>query len=196
MTRALPSTAVAVAAAALLLIGGPASLAGQGVPGMRATWGDLQTWARPVEGTTNITHGLGLQVSGGGGTMFLAFEGDVALRQPQPVRSVGVMAAAPFTSNPNLLRPAVLSLLVTNIKKERKTFDLSSRMTVDNPAPGAMVSNGVLTMRADEFVEVMSAETVTGNIFGVDIALRPDQVKAVRALGERLGLRAKIEPVK
>ena len=179
-----------IAATALLV---PARIAGQGVPGMRVTWSDLQTWSRPVEGAGEVLHGLGLQVSGSGGTMFLGFEGRIALRQPRPPQSVNVMAGAPFTSNPNSIRPAVLTLAVVDVKKDKHVIELTDRMTVDNPAPGAMVENGVATMRAADFIEVISAESATANVFGINVTIRPDQLKAIRALGDRLQLKPKEE---
>jgi hypothetical protein len=156
----------AVWAAALLAAS--VALGGQATQ-IRATWKDLETWS------TGAERGLGLHLSGPSGTVLVAF---VAPRSGD----VTVQASTGPATNPNRVQTATLVFSGTDARTQRFRIDLSSRLTVDNPAPGAQVTSGVARMRAAEFERLSGASGVTATVLGLDVAVRPDQLDAMRAL--------------
>jgi hypothetical protein len=167
----------------------------QNLTGLRPSWGDLETWNRPGSDNRTTEVGLGLHLSGSGGTMLLSFAATLNSRTPKaPPSELNITVGAPFNSNPNTVRSGVLGFVVEIedlIKKtsEKKTIDLSSRLTLDNPAPGAVPENGTARMSIAQFTDLAKARTAVARVIGVDVSFRPDQLKAVQAFAERIGVR-------
>ncbi len=171
----------AVAAIAALWLA-TSSVSGQGTE-LRATWRDLETWSRPA-GSGQTDRGLGLHLSGSAGTVMVAFlvrstsrgttSGDVTVQ----------VSTGPLV-NPNRVQTATLVFRGTGQNQQRFSMDLSSRLTVDNPAPGAQVTSGVGRMRAADYERLSRATAVTATVLGLEVAVRPDQLEAMRALSEK-----------
>lgn len=162
---------------------------GQGLAGLRANWGDLETWARAADGGRETEMGLGLQVSGPNGTSFIAFIGRVDPRaSARGPATLSVQVAPASSANPNVVRRASLVLTADERGQKSESFDLSGSMTVDDPSPGGTANNGVARLRADDFLRLARAKTVGGNVFGFDFEMRTDQVRALQALADRLHL--------
>ena len=151
-----------------VLLAGPRAPADQATQ-VRATWQDLETWP------SGTGRGLGLHLSGASGTVLVAFiapeAGDVTVQV-----STGPVA------NPNRVHTATLLFKGTDDEKRPFQIDLGSRLTVDNPAPGAQVTSGVARLRAAEFERLQNATALTAQVLGLDVAVRPDQLAAMRAL--------------
>jgi hypothetical protein len=173
------------------------ALPAQSLTGLRPSWSDLETWNRRGSDVREAEVGLGLHLSGPGGTMLLSLAARLNSRTPNALPSeLLITAGAPFNSNPNAVRRAMLTFVVEIedlVKKtsERKTIDLSSRLTLDNPAPGAVPENGTATMSVAQFTDLAKARAVSARVFGADVLFRPDQLKAVQAFAERIGVRVK-----
>ncbi len=169
----------------------------QSLTGLRPSWSDLETWNRRGMDIRETEVGVGFHLTGTGGTMLLSFAAVVNSRSPSaPPAEVMVTAGAPFDSNPNTVRSGSLAFLAEIedvVKKtvQRKTIDLSSRLTLDNPSPGARPENGTARMSIDQFTDLVKARAIAARVFGVDVAFRPDQVKAVQAFAERIRVRVK-----
>jgi hypothetical protein len=157
----------AIAGVAVLLSGAVA-LAHQTTE-MRASWRDLETWSNGPE------RGLGLHLSGPSGTVLVAF---VA----RATGDVTVQASTGPGTNPNRVQTATLVFSGTDDRKRSFRIDLSSRLAVDNPAPGAQVTSGVAHMRASEYAQLSGAAAVSATVLGLEVSVRPDQLAAMRAL--------------
>ena len=185
-----------VAAAAFAGMLTSSSLA-QSLTGLRPSWSDLETWNRRGSDSREAEVGLGLHLSGSGGTMLLSFAATLNSRTPNaPPSELLITVGAPFNSNPNTVRSGVLRFAVEIedlVKKtsQRTTIDLSSRLTLDNPAPGAVPETGTARMSIAQFTDLAKARTAVAQVIGVDVAFRPDQLKAVQAFAERIGVRVK-----
>jgi len=166
--------AIACVAGSVLL-----SATGQGAE-LRASWRDLETWSRSL-GSGRTEQGLGLHLSGSSGAVLMAFLRRVDGRTG-PSGDVTVQVSTGPAGNPNRVQTATLVFKGTDDRKRAFTMDLSSRLTVDNPAPGAQVTSGVATMRAAEFERLSSSSGVTATVLGLDVAVRTDQLEAMRAL--------------
>jgi hypothetical protein len=166
----------------------------QNLTGLRPSWSDLETWSRKGMDIRETEMGIGLHLSGSGGTMMLSFSAKMNSRSPNASPAeVQIMVGAPFNSA-NIVRPRILGFVVEieNLAKktiERKTIDISSSLALDNPAPGAVPEAGIATMTIAQFADIVKAKTAAARIFGVDVVFREDQLKAVRAFGERIRLR-------
>lgn len=161
----------------------------QSATGYLATWGDLETWSRLIESSRETEVGVGLQAAGSGGLMFVAFTARLDTRDPNvPPREVVVRVATPPHTNPNAIHTPTLSFTVDEKTDKRLVVDLTPRLTVDNPAPGSELKDGSARMRLPEFTRILNAGTVKANVFGLDVALRPDQIKAIRVFADRVHL--------
>jgi len=155
--------------------------------GVLATWKDLETWTQYHDDTRETEKGLGLVLSGGGGQMRLAFSARLEGRFPnKPPASVAIEAAADPMANPNTLRNPTLHFLVTSPDDKRTVLELSNRMVVDNPAPGAMVNDAVARIKPEEFASLAWAKAIKANVFMVDVEFSADQLKALQKYAESL----------
>jgi len=166
--------------------------------GVLATWKDMETWTQYHDDTRETEKGIGLVLGGGGGQMRLSFVARLAGRFPnKPPATVALEAAADPMANPNTLRNPTLRFLVTpfpdekhpEVKPKPLALDLSDRMVVDNPAPGAMVNDAVARLKADEFTAIASAKTVKAKVFMVDVEFNADQLNALEKYAESVFLK-------
>ncbi|HUL72148.1 MAG TPA: hypothetical protein VLT86_03555 [Vicinamibacterales bacterium] len=155
--------------------------------GMLSTMKDLDTWTTYHDDTRQTERGLGVVVSGKGGTMRMSFVAMLEGRFPKTApRSIRVQASADPLANPNTLRTPTLTLFVDAKAEKPFVLDLGSRMTVDNPAAGAMVLDSVAQITAEEFARVAWAESIRANVFMVDVEFRPDQLKALQKFSDSI----------
>ena len=161
----------------------------QNLTGLQANWKDLETWSRPLDESREVELRLGLQPSGPGGTMSVAFLGRLSTRSPTtPPTQMQIQIGAGYLANPNVVRSPVLIFVADAGTDKRATIDLSARMVVDDPSPGGNIQNAVAALRAADFLRLAQAETLSGNIFGFDVMVRADQLKAMKAFAEKLYL--------
>ena len=160
--------------------------------GILATWKDLDTWTNYHDDSRETEKGLGLILGGSGGEMRLGFSARLAGRFPnKPPAVIRVEASADPRSNPNTLRWPALRFHLDEHTDHPLLIDLSDRMTVDNPAPGAMVNNSVAQMTPDDLLALLDAKTVSVNIFQVDVAFREDQLKALAKYADSIFVKKK-----
>jgi hypothetical protein len=160
----------------------------QSVTGVVPNWTDLETWARPLASAREVEHGLGLHVSGPTGPMMLSFTGRLSLRSATAPASLQVVMAPPVMANPNLIRKPTLVFIADDGAKAREVIDATSSVRVDDPAPGAIVRSATARISADAFRRLTTAETLTAEVFGAEVTIRPDQIKAMQALAAKLRL--------
>ncbi len=179
---------IVIAALVACAAGAAAGLRAQSVTGVVPKWADLETWARTIDATKEIEHGLGLQLSGTGGTMMLSFSGRLSTRTLAPPASILAVAAPPILANPNVIRTASLRFIADDGTDARAVIDVTSGLRVDDPAPGAVVRSATVQMPAADFARLAKAKTLKVTIFGSDSLVRIDQIKAMQTLAGRLKL--------
>lgn len=164
--------------AALVLTPVAGRLTAQGAPNLRAEWRDLQRWNNKLpSGETEI--GLGLQPSGATGKMLIAFTERRSRSSDRP-SDISVQIGAAEMASPNLQRTPSLRFLLDERKAKPMTIDLSSRLTVDDLTPGAVIKNGIATMTRAELAELAKAETIRAMILGTDVVINSAQLKAIQ----------------
>jgi hypothetical protein len=150
---------------------------------------------RPQLPTSAATFPLvGLQFTGNGGKVGAAFS--IVRRRSAPNAAVNeiVMTIVP-QYDPTRVRFRDAWFVVTKIdpkgnKKEAK-LDFSSRMIAYPPgpyAPGDGPVSARVNLKPEEFVPLADADLVAGNLVNVGFNFRPEQIKAVRAFAQRVGL--------
>jgi hypothetical protein len=193
---------IIVAAVAVSTIGVPLG-ARQIRAGVLATWKDGETWTQYHDDTRETEKGLGLILGGSGGQMRLSFVARLAGRFPnKPPSTVAIEAAADPMGNPNTLRNPTLRFLVTPAPDDKAppdqkrmvdekpvVLELSDRMIVDNPAPGAMVNDAVARLKPEEFEAIAYAKAVKAHIFMVDVEFSAAQLKALQKYAESVFLK-------
>lgn len=178
--------AVLVAALTGLVVSTAPRVSGQVLAGLRAEWADLATWTRALE-NREVEHGLGLHLSGPSGQTLMAFTGVLSARDPNlPPKELGIQVSTGRMTNPNLMRIPRLEIVADAGAPNAKSFELTSRLIVDNSSPGAIISDGVARIASADFARLAAAKSIKGNILGFDFTLRADQVAALKAFAVRV----------
>ena len=160
--------------------------------GVLATSKDLDTWTNYHDDSRQTEKGLSLVLRGNGGEMRLSFSARLEGRFPKnPPASVRIQASADPRINPNTQRTPALEFLVDAKEKKPWSIDLTSELTVDNPAPGAMVNDAIGQIRGGDFTRLVKAKTIRANIFMVDVEFRQDQIVALEKYADSIFLKEK-----
>jgi len=160
--------------------------------GVLATSKDLDTWTNYYDDSRQTEKGLSLVLGGKGGEMRLSFSARLEGRFPKnPPASVRLQASADPRINPNTQRTPALEFLVDAKEKKPWSIDLTSELTVDNPAPGAMVNDAIGHIRGADLTRLVKAKTIRANIFMVDVEFRQDQIRALEKYADSIFLKEK-----
>jgi hypothetical protein len=160
--------------------------------GVLATSKDLDTWTNYYDDSRQTEKGLSLILGGKGGEMRLSFSARLEGRFPKnPPASVRLQASADPRINPNTQRTPALEFLVDAKEKKPWSIDLTSELTVDNPAPGAMVNDAIGHIRGADLTRLVKAKTIRANIFMVDVEFRQDQIRALEKYADSIFLKDK-----
>lgn len=187
-THQLGRTAM-VAALLGVTMGVTLGIRAQSVTGVVPNWRDLETWTRAITSTKEVEHGLGLHLSGTGGTMLVSFAGRMEIRTPVPPTSLSVVMAPPLMGNPNIVRVPSLVFIVDDGTEARAVIDATGSVRVDDAAPGAIVRSASGRVTASDFARLAKAKTIKAMVFGSEGLVRIDQIKAMQALAEKLKLK-------
>jgi hypothetical protein len=142
---------------------------------------DLDTWTTYHDDSRETEKGLSLVLRGNGGEMRLSFSARLEGRFPKnPPAQVRVQASADPRINPNTQRTPALVFLVDAKSPKPWTLDLTSSMTPNTPAPGAMIDDAIARVTAKDFTQMSKAKSIRANIFMVDVEFRPDQLRALQ----------------
>jgi hypothetical protein len=152
---------------------------------------DLETWARDVGDVPDIEHGVGLHLNGEY-TLLVTFAGVKLRRDPRsPAKEVVVMAKPAAALDPG--RVLTIGMTFNAIGKDKKPFsvDLGGRVASYPPGPFMTAPTSVslrAAMTPAEFLRLADAQTLRSSMLGLEVTFRQDQVKALRALADKLGL--------
>jgi hypothetical protein len=169
-----------------------------------AAWGDLDTWSRYVPATDETEVGIGLKTAGADTTMLVAFSARMKGASPSQAPSeVFVHASAGVNANAGNVRNKTLKFVLASAPAgaggqrpvraangpSAPVIDLSSRLGADNESPGARVNFATAKLAPAEFLRIVKSGQPTATVLGVDVAFRPDQLRALRAFANRIFLR-------
>ena len=160
------------------------------------TFRDLETWTRDTGEVPDSELGLGLQLAGPDATLLVTFSGVKLRRDPRaPAKEVVVIAKPGGKLNTSrTLSPSMIFIAIDK-KEQQTTVNLTNRVSSYPPGPFVPGDSYVVSLRAsmtpEEFLDITSAETLKGTVMGIGIAFRPDQLKALKALSDRLGFVAR-----
>lgn len=197
------SRPVIVAVVVLLLVSGLspsgriASAQGR-MDELPAAWGDLDTWSRYTPATDETEVGLGLKPAGPDTSMLVAFsarlKGASPSQAPEDIFvhvSAGVQGRHRSNTLKFVLKPASNGRAsATSNGHNAPVIDLSSRLGADDGSPGARVNFATARIAVAEFLRIARSGAPSATILGVDVTFRPDQLRAIRAFGNRIFLKA------
>lgn len=192
----------------LLLLAAILLASGRGVSGIQqvrfdqlpAAWGDLDTWSRYVPATDETEVGIGLKTAGANTSMLIAFSARLKGASPtQAPAEVFVHASAGVNANGSTVRNKTLKFVLTPASLDDRrparagapgaVLDVSSRLGADDEAPGARVNFATARLAQSEFLRIVRSSQPTATVLGVDVAFRPDQIRALRAFANRIFLK-------
>ena len=165
-----------------------------------AAWGDLDTWSRYIPSTDETEVGLGLKPAGSGSSMLIAFsaflKGAAPNQAPAEIFvhvSAGVQGRHRSNTLKFVLKPSAHGRPAASTGNNAPVIDLSSRLGADDQSPGARVNFATARIAAAEFLRIARSGEPAATVLGVDVAFRPDQLRAIRAFGNRIFLKV-VEP--
>jgi hypothetical protein len=178
---------------AVVLAVGLAASARQSATGAPVAPRDLETWSFYDQQTQETETGLHLALAGkAGGGAYLS----IVVRQPgrsttAPPKSVSWLfgAGQNFVS---LEHQPTLRIVIDAGKPYQTLLDLTPRLEAApvTQGTGRNIGRASATPQIDEMRALAEAETVQIDVFSATYDLRPDQIKAIRGLVDRVAVRA------
>ena len=128
---------------------------------------------------------LRLLPSGPQGTLNLV----IAARWPgkeqlKPPEQYEIRADVGMGVNPLVLRKSELLFVFDPDTADATLVDLSKSLFVGGPGPAVAIERGTAMMPLVDFIRMLRAEQVAGEIFGLEFTLTPKQVEALRKFGD------------
>lgn len=151
---------------------------------LAAKWrdGEIRTEVTPSTGETNIS--LGLLPSGPHGTLTLVLSARLERRvPPEPPGTLQVLMGAGLNVNPNAIRRPVLRFVLNPESPETTIIDASDRVRVLDPDPSSSLDNVSATITLVEFIQLLRADAIAGQILGLDVSFTPQERNALREFG-------------
>lgn len=153
---------------------------------------DLETWTRDVGDVPDTEHGLGLQLKGATGTVNAAFAAVILRREMRGTlpKLVDVTMSPTYAVDPHRTLDLSLTFVVTGKDKKQTTIYASDRIKAYPPgpyAPGTKAIGASAVLTADEFIRIAQAQSLSATVVGVAVQFRPDQLKAVQTLAQKVG---------
>ena len=166
-----------------------------------AAWGDLDTWSRYVPATDETEVGIGLKTAGADTTMLVAFSARMKGASPSQAPSeVFVHASAGVNANAGNVRNKTLKFVLDiRAGRRRRTASCPRRKRSVGRSDRRVLAAGGRrrdSRRAGEFRDGQArpggvpanrqSGQPTATVLGVDVAFRPDQLRALRAFANRI----------
>ncbi|MBI3493940.1 MAG: hypothetical protein HY047_19505 [Acidobacteria bacterium] len=154
---------------------------------LAAKWRDGEIRTEVISSTRETETSLGLLPSGQHGTLTLVLSARVQQRAPaEPPGTLQVRIGAGLNVNPNAIRRPVLRFILDPKCPKATTIDASDRMRVLDLDPSASLDNVSATITLVEFIQLLRADVITGQILGLDVSFTPKQRDALRDFGMRV----------
>lgn len=154
---------------------------------LSARWRDGEIRTEYIAATRETEMSLGLLPSSQHGTLTLVLSARLQHRVPaEPPGTLQVRVGAGLNVNPNVIRRPVFRFVLDPSTQRTTTIDASERLRFLDPEPGTTIDNASATISLVEFIQLLRAEVITGQIFGLDVSLTPKQREALRAFGNRV----------
>jgi hypothetical protein len=150
-----------------------------------ASWPDGEIRSGYLELSKERVTMLRLLPSGPGGTLNLV----IAARWPgkeqlKPPDQYEIRVDIGMGVNPLVLRRSELLFVLDPDTSEATLVDLSKSLNIGGPGPAVAIERGTAMMPLADFIRLLRAEEVAGEIFGLEFTLTPKQVQAIRRFGD------------
>jgi len=154
---------------------------------LAANWHDGEIRAEVISSTRETDISLGLLPSGPYGTFTLVFSARLPQSiSPEPPGTIQVRIGAGLNVNPNAIRRLVLRFVLDPTSPQVTTIDASDRLRVLDVDPSASRDNALAVITLVEFIQLLRADVITGQILGLDFSFTPKQREALRDFGMRV----------
>lgn len=154
---------------------------------LAANWRDGQIRTEVISGTRETEISLGLLPSGQYGTLTLVFSARLPKSaSAEPPGTVQIRIGAGLNVNPNAVRRLVLRFILDPKTSQATTIDASDRLRILDLDPSASLDNASAVITLVEFIQLLRADVITGQILGLDVSLTSKQREALRDFGTRV----------
>jgi hypothetical protein len=154
---------------------------------LSARWRDGEIRSEYIAAARETELSLGLLPVGQYGTLTLVLSARSQQRAPaEPPDTLRVRVGAGLNVNPNAIRRRVLRFVLDARTERTTTIDASDRLRVLDLDPAASLDNASATISLVEFIQLLRADVITGQILGLDFSLTSKQREALRDFGMRV----------
>jgi hypothetical protein len=162
----------------------PAAL--QDSSGLLATWKDGEI-RETFDASTRVTQlAVAVMPAGPHGSLTMV----VSARWPgrtriKPLTEFEIRADVGLRVNPNFIRQPSLLFVLEGGSPSARTIDLTDRLRIPPAGAGSAIDTGTATISLVEFIQMLRAETLSAEVFGLPLTFTPAQVEALRKFGDR-----------
>lgn len=154
---------------------------------LAAKWRDGEIRSANIASAKETDISMGLLPSGRHGTLTFVLSARLQQRAPaEPPGTLQVRIAAGLNVNPNAIRRPVLRFILDPKGPKTTTIDASDRLRILDLDPAASLDNASGTITLVEFIQLLRADVITGQILGLDVSFTPKQRDALRDFGMRV----------
>lgn len=170
-----------------IAVAGSAPVHTQPDAGPLATWRDGEIREAYDQSARETRVFVAVMPSGPQGTPTVVLSTRWPGRVPEKqVTEFEVRVEAGLGVNPNFLRKAALALILDRDTPDLRAVEMSNRLRLSVPGPGAAINSGTATMTLLELIQVLQARRISGVILGIPVEFTPTQIEALRRFGDRV----------
>ncbi|MBI2220597.1 MAG: hypothetical protein HYU53_05260 [Acidobacteria bacterium] len=154
---------------------------------LAAKWRDGEIRSEVISSTRETEISLGLLPSGQHGTLTLVLSARLPQRPPvEPPGTLQIRIGAGLNVNPNAIRGLVLRFVLDPKSPQATTIDASDRLRALDLDPSASLDNASAEITLVEFIQLLRADVIAGQILGLDVSFTEKQRDAMRDFGMRV----------
>lgn len=104
----------------------------------------------------------------------------------RPLTEFEVRADVGLRVNPNFIRQPTLVFALDSTAPDARTIDLTERLQIPPAGAGSAIDTGRVTISLVELIQLLRAQTLSAEVFGLPLTFTAAQLEALRKFGDRV----------
>jgi hypothetical protein len=163
-----------------------APVRGQDTAALLATWKDGEI-RETFDSSTRVSQiAVAAMPSGPHGSLTVVLSARWPGRaRTKPITDFELRADVGLRVNPNFIRQPTLVFVLDPDTDHTRVLELSERLRIPPTGAGSAIDTGSAVISLVELIQVLRAQSVSAEIFGLPLTFRPEQLDAFRRFGDR-----------
>lgn len=158
---------------------------------LASNWRDGEIRVQYLPSTQETQLSVGILPASPHGTLTFVLSARLRQRAPtEPPSTLQARIGVGLRVNPNAIRRPVLSFVLDPKTPRATTIEASDRLRLLDLDPTASLENASATITLVEFIQLLRAEVITGQILGLSVSFSREQREALQEFGLRVLRRA------